>query len=150
MAKYIKHDFFYPTTPGVVWEYLTDPELMAQWLMKNDFKPIVGHEFQFRTNPHPDVNFDGTFYCKVLEVDPPKKLSYSWKFGSGDGVLHNSVVNWTLVEKEGGTELQLIHNGFEKEALFLPLFASMETGWLRNMNKIFELITAAADGTAKA
>jgi uncharacterized protein YndB with AHSA1/START domain len=150
MAKYIKHDFFYPTTPDVVWEYLTVPELIAQWLMKTDFKPVVGHEFQFRTNPHPDVDFDGVFYCKVLEVEPLKKLSYSWKFGSGNGILHDSVVNWTLIEKADGTELQLIHNGFEKEAHLLPMFASMETGWLRNITKILHLINAATHGTARA
>jgi len=79
MAKIIKHQFFYPHPTETVWEYLTNPELMAQWLMKNDFQPIVGHDFQLRTGPILSLDFDGIFYCKVLEIVPFKKLSYSWK-----------------------------------------------------------------------
>ena len=94
MAKIIKHELFFPKPPEVVWEYLTQPELIALWLMPNDFLPVLGHEFQFTTKPMPDLDLDGIFYCKVLEIIPFKKLSYSWKFGPGNGVLHDSVVNW--------------------------------------------------------
>jgi uncharacterized protein YndB with AHSA1/START domain len=41
MSKIIKHQFFFPHPPQAVWDYLTKPELMEQWLMKNDFQPIV-------------------------------------------------------------------------------------------------------------
>src|SRR5882757_445082 len=81
MKKTIKHQFFYPHPPEKVWDYLTKPELMEQWIMKNDFQSIVGLDFQFRTNPIPSLNFDGVFYCKVLEIVPFKKLSYSWNSG---------------------------------------------------------------------
>jgi len=145
MAKYIQHQLFYPNPPSDVWDYLTVPELMAKWLMPSDFEPIVGHEFQFRTKPSADVDFDGIFYCKVLEVEPLKKLSYSWKFGPGDGTLHNSVVNWTLTEKDNGTELLLVHNGFEHPEM--PIFAAMDKGWLGNINKILKLLNPEADGT---
>ena len=145
MAKFIQHQLFYPNPPQAVWDYLTIPELMAQWLMPNDFKPIIGHEFQFRTNPHPDVDFDGVFYCKVLEITPCKTLSYSWKFGPGDGTLQYSVVNWTLTEKDNGTELLLVHNNFERDDT--PIFASMNNGWLQNINKILRLINEKTNGT---
>ena len=79
MTKSIHHTLFFPNPPSAVWEYLTNSELMELWLMKNDFKPIVGHEFQFITSPLPNLNFDGIVYCKVLEVIPNKKLIYSWK-----------------------------------------------------------------------
>jgi len=150
MAKFIKHDFFYPNPPEEVWEYLTNPELMALWLMKSDFKPIVGHEFQFVTNPKAELLFDGIFRCKVLEVVPFKKLVYSWRFGEADGLLHDSVVNWTLSPKDDGTQLELIHNGFEKEAYALPMFASMETGWLKHITKILHLLNPVSDGTKPA
>jgi uncharacterized protein YndB with AHSA1/START domain len=151
MAKFIQHQLFYPHPPEIVWEYLTDPELMALWLMRSEFRPIVGHEFQFRTKPVADLNFDGVFYCKVLEVVPFKRLSYSWRFGPGDGrPLNNSIVNWTLAEKDNGTELLLVHNGFEKEAYILPIFGSMEEGWLRNMQKIEQLLNSTTNGTAPA
>jgi uncharacterized protein YndB with AHSA1/START domain len=139
MAKFIQHQFFFPNSLEVIWEHLTTPELIAKWLMPTDLKPIVGHEFQFTAKPMPELNFDGIFYCEILEVIPYKKLSYSWKFGSGNGVLNNSVVNWTLTEKDNGTELLLVHNGFEGSD-FLPMLTSMTDGWLKQLNKMLQLI----------
>jgi uncharacterized protein YndB with AHSA1/START domain len=149
MAKVIQHQIFYPNPSKMVWDYLTVPELMAQWLMPNDFKPVVGHEFQFTTKPMPDFDFDGIFHCKVLEVESFKRLSYSWKFGPGDGTLNNSVVIWTLTEKDNGTELLLIHRGFEG-ADMLPIFDALGKGWLQNINKIQKLLNPETDGTTKA
>jgi uncharacterized protein YndB with AHSA1/START domain len=149
MAKIIQHQIFYPNPPAAVWEYLTIPELMVQWLMPNNFEPVVGHEFQFKTNPHPDVDFDGTFYCKVLEITPLKTLSYSWNFWSSDGTLYESEVNWTLTEKDKGTELLLTHRGF-KGADMLPIFGAMDKGWLSNINKINKLLNPETNGTATA
>jgi uncharacterized protein YndB with AHSA1/START domain len=139
MAKIIQHQFFFPNPPELVWEYLTNAELMSQWLMKSNFLPILGHEFQFRINPMPNLEFDGVFYCKVLEITPFKKLSYSWKFGPGDGTMHDSEVNWTLTEQDNGTGLQLVHRGFAG-ADTLPLFIGMDGGWLSNIQKIMKLI----------
>jgi uncharacterized protein YndB with AHSA1/START domain len=51
MTKSIRHQFFFQYSPEVVWEYLTKAELIAQWLMENDFEPIVGYDFEFRTRP---------------------------------------------------------------------------------------------------
>jgi uncharacterized protein YndB with AHSA1/START domain len=66
MAKVIQYEIFYPNPVADVWDYLTIPELMVQWLMPNDFKPVVGHEFQFKAGgTMPDFDFDGIFHCKV-------------------------------------------------------------------------------------
>ena len=146
MAKIIQHQIFYPNPAAEVWDYLTVPELMAKWLMPGDFKPVLGHEFQFRVNPMPDFDFDGVFHCKVLEVTPLKTLSYSWDFGPGDGKLNRSVVNWTLTQKDNGTELLLLHRGFEG-ADMLPIFDGMDKGWLGNINKILKLLNPGTDGT---
>ncbi len=150
MSKSINHTIFFPNKPEVVWKYLTNSELMELWLMKNDFKPIVGREFQFRTNPIPKFNFDGIVYCKVLEIIPNKKLVYSWKGGPGNGVMTmDSIVVWTLQEKNNGAELNLDHSGvkgFEK----LPIFNAMYEGWLENMQKIYELINKTKYGTTVA
>jgi uncharacterized protein YndB with AHSA1/START domain len=150
MAQSIKHQLFFPHPPRAVWEYLTNAELMELWLMKNDFQPVVGHEFQFRTNPHPDVDFGGIFYCKVLEVVPFKKLSYSWKTGPGDGsITIDSVVNWELEPKDNGTLLLLDHSNFAVMEN-LPLFNSMIDGWLRNMHKIADNLNKTTHGTTNA
>ena len=142
MATSINHQFFFPHPPEKVWEYLTNAELMKQWLMPNDFHPIVGHEFQFRTNPKPKFDFDGIVYCKVLEINPFKTLSYSWKCGPGEGkIILDSVVVWTLQSKNNGTELLLEHSGFSKIENF-NLYTAMTDGWLTNIHKIAERLNA--------
>ena len=132
MTKSIQHTLFFAHPTAAVWEYLTNAELMAQWLMKNDFQPVVGHEFQFRTGPLPKFDFDGIAYCKVLEIVPLKKLSYSWKGGPEVGkITLDSLVVWTLAEKEGGCELHLVHSGF-KETDNFAIYAAMNDGWIRS------------------
>jgi len=143
MTKIIKHQFFFPHPLKTVWEYLTKPELMALWLMKNDFQPVVGYDFQFRTGPIPALNFDGIFYCKVLEIVPFKKLSYSWKSGPGDGkITLDSVVVWKLETKDKGTELFLEHSGFSKKEN-LDFYNGLLHGWVEKFDKIAELLNNA-------
>jgi len=149
MSKIILHQIFYPNSLAEVWDYLTVPELMVQWLMPNDFRPVKDHEFKFTTKPMPDFDFDGVFYCKVLAIDPPKTLVYSWNFGPGNGVLNKSEVHWTLTEKDNGTELVLTHRGFEG-ADMLPIFGAMDKGWLQNINKIQKLLNPETNGTTQA
>jgi uncharacterized protein YndB with AHSA1/START domain len=147
MTKTIQHQFFFAHPPEVVWEYLTRADLMALWLMPNDFQPIIGHDFQFRIKPMPALNLDGIMYCKVLEMVSPKKLSYSWKAGPGEGKIElDTLVVWTLQPKDNGTELSLVHSGF-KEIENLDLYNGMTEGWLKNVQKIFALINAATHGT---
>ena len=143
MAKIIKQQFFFPHPTETVWEYLTKPELMEQWLMKNDFQPIVGLDFQFRTNPIPGLDFDGIFYCKVLEIVPFKKLSYSWKSGPGDGkITLDSVVVWKLQPTDKGTELFLEHSGFAKKEN-LNFYNGLMHGWVEKLHNIAKLLNAA-------
>lgn len=140
MSKSIKHKFQYSHLPEAVWDYLTKPELIAQWLMPSDFKPIVGHEFNFTTTPLPQFGFNGIVYCKVLEVIPFKKLVYTWKGGPGDGAPYtlDSIVTWILKPTENGCELELEHNGFTEENIYG--MAMMDSGWGRNIARIEELI----------
>lgn len=146
MSNSIQHQFFFPHPPEVVWDYLTKPELMEQWLMKNDFIPMVGCDFQFRTSPIPKLDFDGICYCKVLEIIPFKKLSYSWKGGPGNGkIVLDSIVVWTLEAKDNGTELSLVHTGFREPENFI-MYSAMNDGWLKNIKKIADLINTAQHG----
>jgi uncharacterized protein YndB with AHSA1/START domain len=69
-----------------------------------------------------------------------EKLSYTWKGGPGNGVITlDSIVTWTLTDKDNGTELHLEHTGF-KEVNNIMMFTAMNEGWLRNMGKIADLI----------
>lgn len=150
MAARIKHQIFFQHPPESVWQYLTSAELMELWLMKSDFRPVEGHEFSFRVNPIPSLDFDGIIYCKVLEIDPFKKLSYSWKLGPGDGTINvDSVVRWELIPKDNGTELLLDHGDF---AILenAGIFNAMDKGWLENMHKIAQHLNAAKNDISNA
>ena len=142
MTAHIKHQLFFLHPPTAVWDYLTKAELMNLWLMKSNFEPIAGHEFQFRVNPIPSMDFDGIIYCKVLEIKPFEKLSYSWKLGPGDGSINvDSVVKWELRATDTGTELLLLHEDF---AILknTSIFNAMDKGWLDNMHKILNALNA--------
>lgn len=142
MNTHIRHQFFYAHPVETVWEYLTKPELISQWLMENDFQPLAGHEFKFKTKPYPAVDFDGTIYCKVLEIVPFRNLSYTWRLGPNPNTISlDSIVEWTLNEKDNGTEVLLEHSGF-KEHNF-ALYTGMTDGWSKNMQKIAERLTKA-------
>jgi len=147
MAASIKHQLFFPHPPAAVWEYLTNAELMKLWLMPTDFKPIEGHEFRFTVNPIPSLDFDGIIYCKVLEIDPFKKLSYSWQLGPGDGSINvDSVVHWELQPRGNGTELLLNHGDFTI-LKNIGIFDAMNKGWLENMHKILNRLNDTNHGT---
>lgn len=146
MSKIIKHQFFFPHPPETIWEYLTNSELLELWLMKNNFQPVVGREFQFKTGPHPSLDFDGNFYCKVLEIVPFEKLSYSWRSGLGDGkITLDSTVVWQLQRKEEGTELFLEHSGFAKKEN-LNFYDSLLHGWTEKLEKIANLLNTLHHG----
>ncbi|NUQ27386.1 MAG: SRPBCC domain-containing protein [Acidobacteriaceae bacterium] len=98
----------FPHTPEKLWRALTETPLIAQWLLKNDFAPTVGHKFQFRSEPMPQ--WDGVIDCEVLVVDPLKQLSYSW-----NALGLESVVLFTLAPTQGGTHLRMEHSGFRPD-----------------------------------
>src|ERR1700722_18339634 len=102
----IEKEFLYP--PAKIWRALTEGELIKQWLMDNDFQPVVGHQFQFRATPVPHWN--GIIDSQVLIVEPGKKLSYTW----GSLGLESTVV-WTLVPTAGGTLVRMEQSGFRPD-----------------------------------
>ncbi len=137
MQKEIKQTWFFKQTPEEVWDYLTKPELIEQWLMKTDLQPVKGHKFRFTFTPKTGSPYDGIVDCEVLEVKPFSKLSYSWNGSSNGGQrTFNSKVEWILVPKENGTELRLQHNGF-----LLPEDVLNHTnGWNSCLKRFEELI----------
>lgn len=105
MKRDLKVTHIYPHPPEHVWNALTDSAAIAEWLMENDFEPRVGHRFQFRTDPAP--GFDGIVDCEVLVVDPPRRLSYTWKGGQ-----INTILTFTLEPVKEGTRLIVEQTGF--------------------------------------
>jgi uncharacterized protein YndB with AHSA1/START domain len=94
-----------PHAPEKIWRALTQGPLIKEWLMDNDFQPVVGHRFTFRTTPHGDWN--GVIDSEVLVVEPHKKLSYRW-----DSLGVETTVVWTLQPTNAGTLLRMEQSGF--------------------------------------
>jgi len=131
---------FYAEPPDLVWRALTDSALLAEWLMENDFSPVAGAKCLFRMKPMP--GFDGTIRCEVLEVEPPRKLVYTWEGGS---VWGKTTITWLLTPENGGTRLRLEHRGF---AGFRPFLLSlmMEPGWKKKLSKQVPQVIARLAG----
>ena len=106
-----------PFPPEKLWRALTQPHLIEEWLMKNDFEPIVGHRFNLRADW-------GAVDCQVLAVEPNKTLSYTWgSFGL------ESIVTWTLTPTSTGTHLHMEQTGFRPDQK--QFYEGAKGGWPR-------------------
>ncbi|MCX6952186.1 MAG: SRPBCC domain-containing protein [Verrucomicrobia bacterium] len=94
-----------PHPPEKVWRALTEARLLGEWLLETDFQPVVGHTFTLRNQPMPHWN--GVIDGVVLEIEPHRRLSYSWK-----ALGLETVVTWTLTPGEGGTRVRMQQAGF--------------------------------------
>jgi len=102
----IAFEFDLPHAPEKVWRALTDPALLAEWLLPAfDFTLVPGTTFTFKTQPYP--GWDGIVNGRMLAIEPNHKLSYSW------GVVEmHTVVTFTLTPTSSGTRLFLLQSGF--------------------------------------
>jgi uncharacterized protein YndB with AHSA1/START domain len=116
-----------------IWRALTQPHLIAEWLMKNDFVPAVGHRFDFRADW-------GSIGCEVLEVEPNRTLAYTWVALGLD-----SVVTWTLTPTSTGTHLRMEQSGFRPDQE--QAFQGAKFGWKKFL-KALDQVLAQADGTS--
>jgi uncharacterized protein YndB with AHSA1/START domain len=112
--------------PEKIWRALTQPHLIAEWLMKGDFAPVVGHHFDFREDW-------GTVDCEVLEVEPNKALSYTW-----DAMGLESVVKWTLIPSGTGTRLRMEQSGFRPDQE--QAYQGAKFGWAKFFGNLEQLL----------
>ena len=115
-----------PHLPDMVWRALTQPQLLEEWLMKSDFKPVVGHRFRFRADW-------GAVDCRVLAVEPGKTLSYTW---AAYGL--ETVVTWTLTPASGGTDLRMEQSGFRPDQP--QYYEGAKGGWQRFLAALEQLL----------
>ena len=106
-----------PYPPEKIWRALTQPHLIKEWLMKNDFMPVVDHRFNLRADW-------GAVECQVMAVEPNKTLCYTW---AADGL--ESVVTWTLTPSSTGTHLRMEQTGFRPDQQ--QAYQGAKAGWPR-------------------
>ena len=124
-----------PFPPEKIWRALTQPHLIEEWLMKNDFKPVAGHRFNLRRDPQPNVSV--VVDCQVLAVEPNKTLSYTW---AAYGL--ESVVTWTLTPTSAGTHLRMEQSGFRPDQR--QAYRGAKAGW-RQFFAALEQVLARTD-----
>ena len=114
-----------------VWRALTQGALMEEWLLKNDFQPVVGHRFTFRAEPNPHWN--GIVECQVLTVEPNERLSYTW------GSLGlESTVTFTLTPVDGGVLLRMEQTGFRPDQE--QAYQGAKYGWKRFLDGLERVV----------
>jgi len=111
----VERDIAYP--PEKIWRALTQPWLIQEWLMKNDFAPDIGHRFTLTADW-------GSVDCEVLVVEPERSLSYTWAAMGLD-----STVTWTLTPSETGTHLRMEQAGFKADQQ--QAYHGSRIGWQR-------------------
>ena len=114
-AVVVEREIAFP--PEKIWRALTQPHLIEEWLMKNDFQPVVGHGFNLRGDW-------GAVDCKVMAIEPNKTLSYTW---AAMGL--ESVVIWTLTPSGTGTHLRMEQSGFRPDQQ--QAYQGAKYGWQR-------------------
>jgi uncharacterized protein YndB with AHSA1/START domain len=123
----------FPHPPEKLWRALTQPHLIEEWLMKNDFKPVVGHNFNL------SGEWGGVLDCKVLAVEPHKTLSYTWDFNHGDAAFNlKSVVTFTLTPTGTGTHLRVEQAGFRPDQK--QAYGGAHAGWKRFFTKLEHIL----------
>lgn len=122
-----------PHPPEKVWRALTQPHLIAEWLMKNDFKPVVGHRFNL------SGDWGGVLDCEVLAIEPNRTLSYTWNFAHENEAFNlRSVVTFTLRPTDSGTHIRMEQSGFRRDQK--QAYGGARHGWQDFFGKLEQLL----------
>ena len=119
-----------PYPPEKIWPALTEPHLIEEWLMKNDFELVADHKFNLRGDW-------GVVDCQVLKVQPMRSLSYSW---AAHGL--ESLVTWTLTPTSKGTTLRMEQTGFRPDQK--QAYGGAGHGWQQMLGKLEQVVAKAA------
>ena len=124
LSVVVERELSFP--PEKIWRALTQPQLLEQWLMQNDFKPVVGHRYNLRADW-------GVVDCQVLAVEPNKTLSCTW-----ESLGVKSVVTLTLTPTSAGTHLRMEQSGFPPDQP--RYYQGAKYGWQRFFAALEQLL----------
>lgn len=120
----VEREFAHP--PEKIWKALSQGHLIAEWLMKNDFHPVVGHKFKFNADW-------GAIDCQVVAVETNTSLAYSW---AAYGL--ESTVTWTLTSTASGTRLRMEHVGFRPDQE--QAYQGAKGGWHKFVSALEQML----------
>ena len=126
----LEFDLHHPSEK--VWRALTDPVLLAEWLLPVvDLQLEPGAAFTFKTQAYP--GWDGTVNCRIVEIEAQRKLSYTWSVPFLD-----TVVTFTLTPTASGTRLSVVQSGFKADQK--REFGGARYGWKMMGEKLVDLL----------
>ncbi len=132
-SESISFEFDLHHSPEKVWRALTDPVLLAEWLLPVvNLKLEPGAAFTFKAPPQP--GWDGSVNCRFVEIEAHRKLSYTWVVGFG----LDTVVTFTLTPTASGTRLSLVQSGFRPDQK--QNRAGARYGWKMMGGKLVDLL----------
>jgi uncharacterized protein YndB with AHSA1/START domain len=130
LSVVVEREIAFP--PEKIWRALTQPHLIGEWLMKNDFEPVVGHNFNL------SGEWGGILDCEVLAVEQDRTLAYTWNFKHEDAAYDlRSVVTFTLAPTNAGTRLRMEQKGFRPDQK--QAYGGAKHGWqqfLANLEQV--------------
>ncbi|RZQ61951.1 SRPBCC family protein [Amycolatopsis suaedae] len=110
-------DQFFPHPPAKVWRVLTEPDLIARWLLPGDFRLEIGHRYTMRAQAMPGTGFSGTIQAEVLDFEEERMLRLGWRDAAEDSPsTADWTITWTLAAEGTGTRLFLTHDGFDPDS----------------------------------
>ena len=121
----------YPHPIERVWLALVDSEELAEWLMPNDFLPILGRRFTMSCGPL------GLLEGEIIEIDAPRRLAYRWTGGFGA-----TLVTYTLTPVTGGTHLRVEHEGWTDG--MSEVREMFESGWTEKLTDDLPRVLSSA------
>jgi len=124
LSVIVEREFAYP--PEKLWRALTQPHLIAEWLMKNDFAPSVDRKFTLSGDW-------GSVDCRMLVVEANKALSYTW-----DAMGLESVVTWTLTPTKRGTHVRMEQSGFRPDQQ--QAYQGAKFGWQKFFGQLEQVV----------
>jgi uncharacterized protein YndB with AHSA1/START domain len=139
MRRDIALESVLPHPVEAVWQALTDPAALSEWVMPVEgFAPVVGQRFRFLAKPMP--GWDGIIDCEVLAVEPLKRLVIRWR---GSRMKSATTVTWSLTPDPDGTRLRIDHQGFEGPGGFI-LGAMHRSGWSKMTARLASLLPTSS------
>lgn len=123
-----------PHSPSKVWRALTDPTLLAEWLLPvTGFDPAPGTAFTFQTQPFP--GWDGRVKCRILDSEAEKSLRYAWIVGDME---LDTIVSFSLTPTAAGTHLSIVQSGFKPAQK--QNFGGARYGWKSMGGKLVDVL----------
>jgi uncharacterized protein YndB with AHSA1/START domain len=131
LSVVVEREFAAP--PEKLWRALTQPHLIEEWLMTNDFMPNVGHHFNLRGD------WGGVLDCEVLAIEPNRQLAYTWNHVHADPAYNlESVVTFTLTPTGSGTHLRVEQAGFRRDQP--QAFGGAKFGWQKFLGNLDQVV----------